>query len=70
MEFADRHLLASNSKDYLSRALFLIKQSVKQVILCFFLGNYLSRALFLIKQSVKQVILYFFLGNYLSGNWE
>ena len=42
MEFADRHLLASNSKDYLSRALFLIKQSVKQVILYFFLGNYLS----------------------------
>ena len=35
MEFADRHLLASNRKDYLSYALFLIKQSVKQVILCF-----------------------------------
>ena len=52
MESADRLLLASNSKDYLSYALFLMKQSEKQVILCFFPGNYLSHALFLIKQSV------------------
>ena len=47
-----------------------MKQSVKQVILRFFLGNYLSRALFLMKQSVKQVILCFFLENYPSGNWN
>ena len=40
MESADLLLLTSNSKDYLSRALFLIKQSVKQVIMCFFPGNY------------------------------
>lgn len=52
MESADRLLLTSNSKDYLSYDLFLVKQSVKQVILCFFLGNYLSYALFLFKQSV------------------
>ena len=62
----DKSEEATENGDYLSYALFLIKQSVKQVIMCFFPGNYLSRALFLIKQSVKQVILCFFPGNYLS----
>ena len=71
MEFADWRPAPSCVKqqrlrhnlDYLKHALFLSKQSVKQVILCFFPGNYPSRALFLMKQSVKQVILCFFLGN-------